>query len=300
MEKHVSQPSGYFTDRVLLELKNWPAHETELRRETAWGVKTGIVRGRSRPDDWSGLSGHLYACLRCGIRVVAYSRETQELLAELGERDVWTPDPDGLTERREVDRSELLVRDAFRTFAAAYGCDHYALRRALAREARVCRANEHLVTTNLAADDAGCTLQSDAGRASDVALARRLVRESVTVMGGPNLLGLNYVAMEVKTFAHLKAGFPPDTDFTMNWCFFGTSGVHGSYGSIDDLFADPSMTEDHITVLVVRPRRVGMMFGHVAVRREDIPWLRWVADSTRDGLYQSQVGTWTPSRRDGP
>lgn len=90
----------------------------------------------------------------------------------------------------------------------------------------------------------------------------------------------------------------------LNWCFFGTSGVHGSFGALDDLFPedyagyrDPETGEvdpdlDHITVLVVQPRIVRMYYGHIPVRRGDLPFLREIARGTMAGVALSQEGSW--------
>lgn len=93
--------------------------------------------------------------------------------------------------------------------------------------------------------------------------------------------------------AMLRQWFPKgDEPDEMNLVFFSTSGVHGSYATIEeieesarkygfDLPADDD--EDHpddrydleVTFLLVQPRIVGMTYGNVVVRSfDDIEYLK--------------------------
>jgi hypothetical protein len=64
----------------------------------------------------------------------------------------------------------------------------------------------------------------------------------------------------------------------LNFCLFGTSGVHGSYGSLKQLRKDCKkfgFGSDEgigtITVLIIQPRKVCMIYGNVRVTSfEDI------------------------------
>jgi hypothetical protein len=117
--------------------------------------------------------------------------------------------------------------------------------------------------------------------------------------------------LKLETLEELREIFPGEANEDgsgwpdyMNWVFFGTSGVHGSYGGVNTLFGDDyepyvdSKTgevddnRDHITVLVVQPRIVRFYYGHIAVRREDLPYLQKLAEYTRDGVLLSQDDSW--------
>lgn len=85
-------------------------------------------------------------------------------------------------------------------------------------------------------------------------------------------------------------------DFTLNGLFLSTSGLHGTYLSIDDLeryWEDADEIGEpphHLTVLVVQPRVCRLYFGMVDVAREDLPWLRETVGRTLAGVIASQHG----------
>jgi hypothetical protein len=87
----------------------------------------------------------------------------------------------------------------------------------------------------------------------------------------------------------LRAIFDDTTDYTMNWLFLSTSGVHGSYTTLDDV----EVAEDgtfRITALVVKPRIVQAVYGTITAHVDDIPWLREVVRKTLEGVELSQAG----------
>ena len=130
----------------------------------------------------------------------------------------------------------------------------------------------------------------------------------------------------------LRALFHGDelVDYSGNWLFLSTSGVHGSYRTLDDIENDAGLLECDqcgslpeellegrqegdgcpmgnvpmsscdgrlvpaslfpITVLVVKPRIVQIAYGTILAAREDIPWLRNAVRATRDGVDMSQEG----------
>ena len=81
-------------------------------------------------------------------------------------------------------------------------------------------------------------------------------------------------------------------EYSMNWLFLSTSGIHGNYTTLDDIqdwyddpdsfnasdwLSDTNKPEDiipFITVLIVQPRLVNMLYGHIRITEEDIPYLR--------------------------
>lgn len=132
--------------------------------------------------------------------------------------------------------------------------------------------------------------------------------EGVTTRDGYYTIG------KMLTIDALRKMFPLEGDTSvrpsgpddLNWVFFGTSGIHGSYGGVNQLFdenytpwVDPVSGEvdddlDHITILVVQPRIVRMYYGNVDVRRADLPYLRELARLTQIGVNSSQDSSWTP------
>lgn len=93
---------------------------------------------------------------------------------------------------------------------------------------------------------------------------------------------------------------PPDD---LNWVFFGTSGVHGTYRKANDiaLLFDPEKQEEamkifgewdgelpcdcNITFLIVMPRLVSMIYGNATLRSmEDVDFIRGLAAKTMEAV----------------
>ena len=90
--------------------------------------------------------------------------------------------------------------------------------------------------------------------------------------------------------------FEPDD---INWVFLSTSGVHGSYISLDDIeqrISGEATSEDmqdgeEVTVLIVLPRMVVTCYGNAIIRtREDIALLRRLVEKTFIGIAELQKG----------
>jgi len=83
----------------------------------------------------------------------------------------------------------------------------------------------------------------------------------------------------------------------MNWLFLSTSGIHGTYCSLDDI-ESPGYLEDlddeegppKITLLIVMPRLVRTYFGDIEIEPEDIPFLRARVKETLEAVASSQGG----------
>lgn len=90
--------------------------------------------------------------------------------------------------------------------------------------------------------------------------------------------------------AALKDIFPEGEADDMNFALFSTSGVHGSYLTLDELargidkygdepeFEDDEEPEDYagdqLTVIIVQPRIVCLRYGNITVKKDDLPYLR--------------------------
>lgn len=85
----------------------------------------------------------------------------------------------------------------------------------------------------------------------------------------------------ISTLAHLQAIFPEPVADEMNFVLFSTSGVHGSYCTIEDLERDPE-DGNEVTVLVVHPRTVTLRYGAVPVTPESAPYLKALRQSSWD------------------
>lgn len=89
---------------------------------------------------------------------------------------------------------------------------------------------------------------------------------------------------------HLKRLFPTGQADEMNFCLFSTSGVHGHYLCIEDLFTNDGEggINETVTVLVIRPRIVHMMYGTIKVPEDDIEYLKKLRQSSWD--YVQNIG----------
>lgn len=81
----------------------------------------------------------------------------------------------------------------------------------------------------------------------------------------------------------LKILFPKGEADELNFVLFSTSGVHGTYETIENAakdFLDPKTSEEdkqycRVTFLVIQPRIVCMRYGNVPITsREDIQYLK--------------------------
>lgn len=85
----------------------------------------------------------------------------------------------------------------------------------------------------------------------------------------------------------LRTLFPDGEADEMNIAVFSTSGVHGTYTTIEEVEAglghDPKSDEyqgDTITLTVYHPRIVCLKWGNVRVTAQDIPWLKRLRETS--------------------
>jgi hypothetical protein len=111
----------------------------------------------------------------------------------------------------------------------------------------------------------------------------------------------HYSIEAISTIERIKATFPEDDswDNTLNWLFLSTSGVHGSYATLDEIeHYEPDTDEPDawayrpsLTALIVQARSVCIRYGgEIEVAPEDIPYLRHVVARTLEGITRSQEG----------
>src|SRR3989304_6412344 len=89
----------------------------------------------------------------------------------------------------------------------------------------------------------------------------------------------------------LRELFPDGDANELNFVLFSTSGVHGSYNTIEDaeLFLQGKDPEGHldITFLIVHPRLVALRYGNcIPTSEDDINYLK----KLRDNSYRAVIG----------
>ena len=90
----------------------------------------------------------------------------------------------------------------------------------------------------------------------------------------------------------LRTMFPEGEADEMNFVLFSTSGVHGSYTTIEEHESEPVFTEDGepdqentVTFVIVQPRIVAMRYGVVCPKSpDDYAFLRKLRQSSWDAV----------------
>lgn len=94
----------------------------------------------------------------------------------------------------------------------------------------------------------------------------------------------------IESMEDIRNVFPTPSDVnTMNFIIFSTSGIHGSYLTIEAveksiLDEDPS----NLTVQIIQPRCVTLGFGSIPVELSDIPYLKELRKRSWDVM--SKIG----------
>ncbi len=92
-----------------------------------------------------------------------------------------------------------------------------------------------------------------------------------------------------KGMASLRQMFPEAEADDLNFVLFSTSGTHGSYLTIEDVESSLDTDEpERLTVLVVQPRTVRMLYGNIEVTKEDVPFLKALRTSSASVLADFQ------------
>jgi len=102
-----------------------------------------------------------------------------------------------------------------------------------------------------------------------------------------------YSVNKIDDMETLHSLFPSGQADTMNWFFAGTSGVHGSATRIDGLSFipdDDGFTNNKLTVMVIKPRICSLLYGHIEVTADKLPFLRGLVRSTLASIEKSQRG----------
>ncbi len=90
----------------------------------------------------------------------------------------------------------------------------------------------------------------------------------------------------------LQELFPLGVADSMNFCLFSTSGVHGSYTTIEDIeqnLKNPIEESNELTFLVIHPRTVVLRYGRCLIEDEDdIKFLKKLRASSLE--HMSMIG----------
>lgn len=96
-----------------------------------------------------------------------------------------------------------------------------------------------------------------------------------------------------RAMTELRQLFPEGKANEMNLAVFSTSGVHGTYFTIEEIEAgfamDPSSSDypgDLLTVSVYQPRTVCVSYGNVRVTPDDIEWLKRLRASSWEAFQR--------------
>lgn len=107
-----------------------------------------------------------------------------------------------------------------------------------------------------------------------------------------------YEVQEITSIQEVRQLFPNGFADELNWLLCSTSGIHGSYLTLDELEyiirgEDPNNPplpngKWYITILIIFPRRVTMLYGEIMIGLEDIQYLRKLVRSTLENIERSQ------------
>lgn len=113
---------------------------------------------------------------------------------------------------------------------------------------------------------------------------------------------MHYSIKQINTFEELKEIFGDDAKADdLNFCLFSTSGIHGTYITIEEIEKSFLLDKDDdanygtsLTVLVVHPRTVTLKYGNIEVTKENIDWLRKLRQSSKEAI--SDIGEQNESK----
>lgn len=102
--------------------------------------------------------------------------------------------------------------------------------------------------------------------------------------------GAHYNIYKFSDIKTLKTMFPEAQANELNFVLFSTSGIHGSYITIEDL--EKAITDNDpdyegvytLTVLIIQPRTVTMRYGNIDITAEDLPYLKKLRETSFDAV----------------
>lgn len=103
----------------------------------------------------------------------------------------------------------------------------------------------------------------------------------------------HYSIIKMESLEELRQLFPDGVADEMNFVLFSTSGVHGSYETLEDIKKTKGKYGHKITVLVVQPRLVCLRYGHLEIYKKDLKWLSKLRRSSKKAM----AGIWYTPRK---
>lgn len=100
----------------------------------------------------------------------------------------------------------------------------------------------------------------------------------------------HYKCIPLDGMDHVRKLFPNGNADSLNWLFLSTSGVNGTFNTLDYIERHWSDDSNYVTALVLFPRLCVMYYGEIAITESDIPYLRNLVDSTIANVIESQEG----------
>lgn len=102
------------------------------------------------------------------------------------------------------------------------------------------------------------------------------------------------------TMAALREFFTEETDYSLNFVLFSTSGIHGTYRTIEGAekeLQSPAEGDEEcppeVTFLIIQPRTVTMRYGNCEPKNQaDIDFLKAIREKSR--LAMMKIGWPTP------
>lgn len=112
----------------------------------------------------------------------------------------------------------------------------------------------------------------------------------------PNKAGDNFYSVLCLTgngMEALRQLFPDGKADEMNAVLFSTSGIHGSYATIEDVEAGGEDSPEDVTFVVIQPRIVCMRYGNAQPKTtDDFAYLKGLRESSLRAM--STIGLSTP------
>lgn len=106
------------------------------------------------------------------------------------------------------------------------------------------------------------------------------------------LLAKPYAISKLDSIDELKKIFPKSECDELNFILFSTSGIHGNYTTLEEIENSfnlgLSKSDDNycdiLTVLVIQPRLVSMIYGTIVIEKEDISYLKKLRESSKNAI----------------
>ena len=87
------------------------------------------------------------------------------------------------------------------------------------------------------------------------------------------------ISKTINSMQFLRSIFPNAKANSLNFCLFSTSGIHGSYQTIEE---EEENSKDGITFIVIHPRLVSIVYGVVKpTTKDEFDYLKCLRESSK-------------------